>query len=58
MYYRQIDHGVTILATGAFAPTGRRNTSWESMTPCVTHLELDGLLADNPETVDQTGTRW
>ena len=52
MFYRQISHGVTILATGALP--NRPDQYLLGQHPAVmTQLDADGLLADDPEKVAQ-----
>jgi heterodisulfide reductase subunit A len=52
MYYRQIEHGATILATGSMA---NRPSAYllDQHKAVVTQLEMDNLLEDDPETVKQ-----
>jgi heterodisulfide reductase subunit A len=50
MFYRTIQHGVTILATGALANRPRQYLLGESEV-VGTQLETDALLAQNPEVV-------
>ncbi|MDR3630904.1 MAG: FAD-dependent oxidoreductase [Desulfocapsaceae bacterium] len=50
MFYRTIQHGVTILATGAVANRPKQYLLGESEA-VGTQLETDALLADAPETV-------
>lgn len=50
MNYMQIDHGVTILATGAL-PNRPNVYGLGNIDPVCTQLELDSLLEDNPEKI-------
>ncbi|MFH1134879.1 MAG: FAD-dependent oxidoreductase [Pseudomonadota bacterium] len=50
MAYRQIDHGVTILATGALANRPREYYLGES-DAVVTQLDLDRLLEEDPDRI-------
>jgi heterodisulfide reductase subunit A2 len=50
MFYRTIQHGVTILATGALANRPKQYLLGESAA-VGTQLETDTLLAENPEVV-------
>ncbi|MBN1103561.1 MAG: CoB--CoM heterodisulfide reductase iron-sulfur subunit A family protein, partial [Deltaproteobacteria bacterium] len=47
MFYRQITHGVTILATGAL-PNRPREYLLDENESVVTQLDLDGILEDEP----------
>ncbi|MEN6438189.1 MAG: FAD-dependent oxidoreductase [Syntrophobacter sp.] len=50
MFYRQIRHGATILATGALA-TRPGEYLLDKHPSAMTQLELDALIEDNPEKV-------
>jgi heterodisulfide reductase subunit A len=50
MFYRTIQHGVTILATGALANRPAQYLLGEH-SAVGTQLEMDGLLADSPDSV-------
>ncbi len=50
MFYRTIQHGVTILATGAIANRPRQYLLGESKA-VATQLEIDALIAESPATV-------
>ena len=50
MYYRQIEHGATVLATGA-AHNVPRAFSLGEHTAVTTQIELDSLIEDQPERV-------
>ena len=50
MYYRQIQHGATILATGAL-PHRPAEYLLDEHRAVVTQLDLDGLIEDQPEKV-------
>ena len=50
MFYRQITHGVTILATGAI-PNRPQEYLLDEHDAVVTQLDLDRLLEDDPEKV-------
>ncbi len=50
MFYRQIKHGATILATGALA-TRPGEYLLDSHPAAMTQLELDALIEDNPDKV-------
>lgn len=51
MHYRQIQHGITILATGA-SPHRPALYGLGKHRAIMTQLDLDGLLGKNPEAVD------
>jgi len=53
MYYRQISHGITIMATGAM-PNRSEEYLLDQHQAVMTQLELDGLVEDDPEKV----TAW
>jgi heterodisulfide reductase subunit A len=50
MFYRQISHGVTIMATGAL-PNRPRQYLLDAHDAVMTQLDADGLLQNNPERV-------
>ena len=50
MYYRQIDHGITIMATGA-VPNITNEYLLNEHEAVVSQLELDSLIEDNPERI-------
>ncbi len=50
MYYREINHGVTIIATGALANRPKEYLLDEHEA-VVTQLDLDGILEDEPDKV-------
>jgi heterodisulfide reductase subunit A len=50
MFYRQIDHGVTILATGAI-PNPTREYALESCSAVMTQLDTQKVIAETPEKV-------
>lgn len=50
MFYRQIEHGVTILATGAM-PNRPQEYLLDENENVVTQLEIQSLLKESPETV-------
>ena len=50
MFYREIRHGITILATGAL-PNRPQEYLLGRHQAVTTQLDLGGLLADNPEAV-------
>ncbi|MBW2676892.1 MAG: CoB--CoM heterodisulfide reductase iron-sulfur subunit A family protein [Deltaproteobacteria bacterium] len=55
MYYRQIDHGITILATGALQ--NRPNEYLLGEHPDVmTQLDMDGFLEKTPDRIKAMGT--
>jgi heterodisulfide reductase subunit A len=55
MYYRQIDHGATVLATGANHHVPRQFSLGEH--PAVTtQIELDSLIEDHPDSVKSWDT--
>ena len=51
MFYRQIEHGVTILATGAL-PQPARAFMLDECDQVVTQLEMQNLIDDSPEVVE------
>ncbi|OEU46633.1 MAG: fumarate reductase [Desulfobulbaceae bacterium S3730MH12] len=52
MFYRQIEHGVTILATGAM-PNRPSEFMLDECKEVVTQIEIQTLIEDQPETVRQ-----
>lgn len=50
MFYRQISHGVTIMATGAL-PNRPRQYLLDEHPAVMTQLDADGLMSDAPEKV-------
>jgi heterodisulfide reductase subunit A len=50
MYYRQIEHGATVLATGARHNVPRQFSLGEHAA-VTTQIELDSLIEDEPERV-------
>ena len=50
MYYRQISHGITIIATGAM-PNRSEEFLLDKHQAVMTQLELDGIVEDTPEEV-------
>lgn len=52
MFYRQIEHGVTILATGAL-PNRPKNYMLDECKEVVTQLELQEMIEDQAERVSQ-----
>ena len=51
MYYRQIEHGITIIATGA-VPNRTDEYLLDEHEAVVTQLELDSIIEDQPERVN------
>jgi heterodisulfide reductase subunit A len=54
MFYRQIEHGVTILATGAL-PNRPQQFMLDECKDVVTQIELQTLIEDQPDVVEQWG---
>jgi heterodisulfide reductase subunit A len=54
MYYRQIEHGATVLATGATHNVPRAY-SLGKHAAVTTQIELDSLIEDEPERVKYWG---
>ena len=52
MFYRQIEHGVTILATGAM-PNRPSEFMLDECKEVVTQIEIQSLIEDQPETIKQ-----
>jgi heterodisulfide reductase subunit A len=52
MFYRQIDHGVTVLATGAI-PNPTEEYTHGSCNAVMTQLETQKVVAETPDTVKQ-----
>jgi heterodisulfide reductase subunit A2 len=50
MFYRQIEHGVTVLTTGA-KPNRPQQYLLDENDKVVTQIELQGLIANTPETI-------
>ena len=50
MFYRQIEHGITILATGAL-PNRPSEYLLDTCDAVMTQLEIDAFVEDQPETV-------
>jgi heterodisulfide reductase subunit A len=50
MFYRQIKHGITILATGAL-PNRPRELLLDEHEAVVTQLDLEAILEDDPERI-------
>lgn len=55
MFYRQVEHGVTVLATGALANRPAQYLLGSS-DAVVTQLDMDSLIEDNPEKVKSWST--
>jgi heterodisulfide reductase subunit A len=51
MFYRQISHGATILATGAF-PNRPKQYLLDQHPAVMTQLDADGLIEDQPQRVE------
>jgi heterodisulfide reductase subunit A len=50
LFYRQIDHGVTVLATGA-KPNRPKEYLLDECSQVVTQIEIQNLIEEQPETV-------
>ncbi|MGB5987807.1 MAG: 4Fe-4S binding protein, partial [Desulfobacterales bacterium] len=55
MFYRQISHGVTILATGAL-PNRPAEYLLDHHAAVMTQLDADALMAENPEQIENWGS--